>query len=145
MSRACASFRTLGSPTGAELGEHPRVVGHVVPVVAQRRGEERRHPQAVDAEPLQVVELVDQAAEVARAVAVAVLERPDEHFVEHRRLEPLRLGAARGVGEGLLREDRDRGRVRSGLCGHAFVLTFRGRSSLVLDLTGWQVGIGPHL
>jgi hypothetical protein len=41
----------------AELGQHRGVVGDVVPAVAQRRGVERREPQAVDAEPVQVVEL----------------------------------------------------------------------------------------
>ena len=32
----------------------------VVAAVAQRRGHERRHPQAVDAEPLEVVQLLGQ-------------------------------------------------------------------------------------
>src|SRR3712207_7078697 len=57
------------------------VVADVVPAVAQRRGEERRQPQAVDAEPLEVVQLVDHAAEVADAVGVAV-GRSEEHTSE---------------------------------------------------------------
>lgn len=40
----------------AEIGQHLLVVGDVVSTVAQRRGVERRQPQAVDAKPLQVVE-----------------------------------------------------------------------------------------
>ena len=43
-------------------------------------------------EPLQVVELLGQPAEVARAVAVAVEEAADVDLVEDGRLEPQRLG-----------------------------------------------------
>ncbi len=49
-------------------------VGDVVAAVAQRRGEHGQQPDAVDPQPLEVVELVGQAAEVARAVVVAVEE-----------------------------------------------------------------------
>ena len=77
---------------GAGLRHDVVVVGHVVATVAQRRGEERRHPQAVDPEPLEVVELLDQTLEVAGAVAVGVAERPDQHLVEDRRPEPVGLG-----------------------------------------------------
>jgi len=83
---------------GADLREDVGVVGDVVAPVAQRAGEERRDPQAVDAEPLQVVELLDQPLEVARPVAVRVSERPDQHLVEHRGLEPVGRAALR-VGE----------------------------------------------
>ena len=74
---------------GADLGKDVGVVGDVVATVTQRRGHERRHPQTVHAEPLEVVELLGQAVEVADAVAVAVLERPDQHLVEDRCLEPV--------------------------------------------------------
>ncbi len=91
----------------AELGEHRLVVGHVVAAVAQRRGEERRQPEAVDAEPLQVVEFGREPLQVADAVAVAVLEGPHQHLVEHRTFEPLRVqvllrGLGEGVGDGLV-------------------------------------------
>jgi hypothetical protein len=76
---------------GAALGEDRGVVGHVVPAVAQGRGEERRHPEAVDPEPLEVVQLLHQASEVTRAVRVGVTERPDEHLVEQGGLEPVGL------------------------------------------------------
>jgi hypothetical protein len=46
---------------GAELRQHVGVVADVVAAVAQRGAEERRQPDAVDAQPLDVVELVDQA------------------------------------------------------------------------------------
>jgi hypothetical protein len=68
------------------------IVGDVVAAVAQRRLVEGQQPDAVDAEPLQVVELLRQPAEVARAVAVAVEEAADVDLVEDRRLEPQRLG-----------------------------------------------------
>ena len=67
-------------------------VGDVVAAVAQRRGVERQQPDAVDPEPLQVVELLGQPAEVARAVAVAVEEAADVDLVEDRALEPQRVG-----------------------------------------------------
>ena len=51
----------------AELRQHRLVVGDVVAAVAQGRGVEGRQPEAVDAEPLEVVEPLDQSGEVARA------------------------------------------------------------------------------
>jgi hypothetical protein len=74
---------------GSELGQHRGVVGDVVATVAQRRGIERRQPQAVDAEPLEVVQSVDQPGEVTGSGALRVAEPADEHLVEHRGLEPL--------------------------------------------------------
>lgn len=83
----------------AELGQHRGVVADVVPPVAQRGGEERRQPEAVDAEPLEVVELVDHAAQITHAVGVAVGEAADEHLVEDGALVPLGV-AARGGEDG---------------------------------------------
>ena len=59
----------------AVVGLDREEVRDVVAAVAQRRRVERQQPDAVHAEPLQVVELLDQPAEVARAVAVGVEER----------------------------------------------------------------------
>ncbi len=73
----------------AELGEDGGVVGDVVAAVAQGRLEEGRQPQAVDAQPLQVVEFGGEAFEVADAVAVAVLEGADEDLVEDGAFEPV--------------------------------------------------------
>ncbi len=73
----------------AELGQDGGVVGDVVAAVAQGRLEEGRQPEAVDAEPLQIVELGGQALEVADAVAVAVLEGADEDLVEDGAFEPI--------------------------------------------------------
>ena len=69
----------------------PVEVGDVVAAVAERRGVEGEQPDAVDPEPLQVVELLLQAAEVAGAVVVAVEERARVDLVEDRRLEPQRV------------------------------------------------------
>ena len=96
MPRSCAaSTNSTKSPRSPNSGSTVGVVADVVAAVAQRRGEERRQPEAVDAEPLQVVELVGQAAQVAGAVAVAVVEAADEHLVEDRALVPVRVGAGR--------------------------------------------------
>ena len=83
---------------GPDLGEHAGVVGDVVAAVAQRAREERRDPQAVDTEPLEVVELLHQSPEVAGAVGVGVAKGTDEDLVEDRGLEPVRrvLGVALG-------------------------------------------------
>ena len=66
-------------------------VRDVVAAVAQRARVERQQPDAVDADLLQVVELVGEPAEVAGAVVVAVVEAAQVDLVEDRRLEPLRL------------------------------------------------------
>ena len=80
---------------GAELRQHLVEVADVVAAVAQRRVVERRQPKAVDAKPLQVVELFGEPAQIAGAVGVGVVERPHQHLVEHGALEP---GAVRGQG-----------------------------------------------
>jgi hypothetical protein len=67
-------------------------VRDVVAAVAQGRLVERQQPDAVDAEPLEVVELLDQPPEVTGAVAVRVEERSRVDLVEDGRLEPQRLG-----------------------------------------------------
>ncbi len=70
---------------------HVGVIGYVVAVVAQRRGIERQQPERVDAELLQVGQLLDQAAKVTAAVGVAVVERPDVELVDERVLVPERI------------------------------------------------------
>ena len=67
------------------------VVRDVVAVVAQRRRVERQQPQRVDAEPLQVVELLGQPGEVADAVVVAVEEGADVRLVDDGVLVPERV------------------------------------------------------
>src|SRR5919198_2436066 len=79
---------------------HLLEAGDVVAAVAQRRLVERQEPDAVHAEPLQVVELLGEPAEVARAVAVGVVEAADVDLVEDGRLEPERLGLEPRAGLG---------------------------------------------
>ncbi len=81
-----------------EVGVHGEEVTDVVPAVAHGRGVERQQPQAVDAEPLQIVELGPQPREVADAVVVGVEEAAGEHFVEHTPPVPVgpSLGGERG-------------------------------------------------
>ena len=66
-------------------------VRDVVAAVPQRRRVHRQEPDAVDAEPLQVVELLRQPAQVARPVVVAVEEAAQVHLVEDGPLEPQRV------------------------------------------------------
>ncbi len=68
------------------------IVGDVVAVVAQRRRIERQQPDRVDAEVLNVIELLNQALEVADAVAVGIEEGADVQLVNERVFVP------RGVG-----------------------------------------------
>ena len=63
-------------------------VGDVVAAVTQRRLVEGQQPDAVDPEPLEVVELLDEPGQVAGAVAVAVLEASHDDLVEDRALVP---------------------------------------------------------
>ena len=70
------------------------VIGDVVAVVAQRRRIERQQPDRGHAEVLQIVELRGKPAEIADAVAVAVVERADVELVDDRVLVPLRGGGS---------------------------------------------------
>src|SRR5690606_35193908 len=60
----------------------------------------RQQPDAVDAEPLEVVQLLHQPADIAGAVAVGVGEAADEHLVEDGALVPV-LVPRLFVGEGI--------------------------------------------
>ena len=80
----------------AELRQHGGVVRDVVTTVPQRGLEERWQPEAVDAEPLEVVQLGGETFEVADAVAVGVLEGPYEYLVEDGALEPVGIAVLGG-------------------------------------------------
>ncbi len=116
----------------AELGEHGGVVGDVVSAVAQGGLEEGRQPEAVDAEPLQVVEFGGDALEVADTVAVAVLEGTDEDLVEDGSLEPVGVAVLGGgvlerVRNGLVDDHRVGDPPICGLDGRRTVRTCAGR------------------
>src|SRR5699024_2712271 len=77
---------------------------------------ERGDPQAVDAQPLDVVVFVDQPAQVPGAGAIGVAESPQQYLVEHGGAVPVRvLGKTRPVSGGPVRCGRvSTGSVRSG-------------------------------
>src|SRR5207237_2153038 len=65
------------------------IIRDVVPVIARRLGD-RHQPHTIGAQPFYVVELLRETAQVADAVAVAVVKRPDEDLVAHCGLLPRR-------------------------------------------------------
>jgi hypothetical protein len=85
------------------------VVGDVIAVVAPGRWVERQQPDGGDAQVLEVVELLRQAAEVAHAVAVAVEERADVGLVDDGVLVPERVVGERHFGLAGLRAWLPRG------------------------------------
>ncbi len=72
----------------AEHGIDIAVIRHVVAEIRHRRFEERRDPDGVDAEARHVVEPVDDALQIADAVAVAVAEAARIDLVDHRAAPP---------------------------------------------------------
>jgi hypothetical protein len=93
LDASAVGFLDEGGGVGqvAVLGQHAEEVGYVVAAVAQGRLVEGQEPEAVDAEPLEVVELGRDAGQVAGAVVVGVVEAPHQDLVEHRLLEPARI------------------------------------------------------
>ncbi|MEY4476910.1 MAG: hypothetical protein RJA31_414 [Actinomycetota bacterium] len=65
------------------------VIGDVVTAITQRRGKERGQPDRVDAQPLEVVELLDHPLEVSVAVTVGVTEATNHYFIENSLAIPL--------------------------------------------------------
>src|SRR5205823_3920185 len=63
-------------------------VGHIVAVVLEWRGQDRHQPQTGHAQLAQVVELFNKPAQIARTVAVAVVEAAHVDFVEDGVLVP---------------------------------------------------------
>ena len=68
---------------GPEVRMDATEVGHVVAPVRVGRGCDRREPESVDAEPFEMVEVLDDTGQVAHSVAVAVGEGTQVHLVEH--------------------------------------------------------------
>ena len=87
------------------------IIGDVVAVVAQRRREKRHQPDSIDAQFLQVVELLRQAAEIADAVRVAIEKCADVDLVDDGVLVPelvLRHGQAFSPATSLLTQNNRR-------------------------------------
>jgi hypothetical protein len=104
------------------------VVADVVAVVALGRRERWQQPDRADAQVLDVVELLDQPAEVADAVGVAVVEGLDGDLIEDRVLVPEGIRASReaagrtrcvdervGDGPRIMNGSGERGARRSGV------------------------------
>src|SRR5215475_1103892 len=104
---------------GAEVRQDRREVRDVIPAVAEWRVVDRQQPDAIDPEPLQVVEPGDQAPQIAGAVPVGVVETADEDLIEDRVFVPLRIAwlvEGEGVRDGLVgsRDARQEGDRRRG-------------------------------
>ena len=81
----------------AEDRVDPAVIGDVIAEVALRRGEEGRHPHAIDPEARDMVEVGGDPGKVADAVAIAVGKAARINLVDRRALPPRRLqGGRRG-------------------------------------------------
>jgi hypothetical protein len=76
---------------GAELRRDQVVVADVVSAVTAGRVVERRQPDAIDAEPLQIVQFGRHAGEVAVPVRGGVVTGLYEHLIEDGALEPFRF------------------------------------------------------
>ena len=84
----CGLEKTLEVFEIAVTGVDRIVVSDVVPVVAQRRGKERHQPDGIDAQFLEVIQLLRQAAEIADAVCIGIEKRPHVHLVDDGVLVP---------------------------------------------------------
>ena len=100
-TRAGLAHEVVEVVEGAERGIDVAVVRHVVAPVAVGRAGDRRQPDAADAEPRQVVELGDDAGQVAHAVPVRVGVGAGVDLVEDAAVPPavgVTLGLAGAMG-----------------------------------------------
>ena len=72
----------------AVTGMDGSVIGNVVAVIAQRRGKEWHQPDGVDAQFLQIIELLRQAAKIADSIRIGVVKRADVDLVNDGVLVP---------------------------------------------------------
>src|SRR5918999_1301529 len=79
----------------AQIGMDALVIGDVVTPIGVRRWHRRVQPEAVDAQPLEVVELLGDTAEIAHPVTVGVLEGPRVDLIEDALPPPARVIHAR--------------------------------------------------
>ena len=128
----------------AVVGVDREEVRDVVAAVAQRGAEVGQQPDAVDAQPLQVVELLGQAAEVARAVAVGVEEAADVDLVEDRGLEPQRLllEPVAGVAHASTRSTWARTRIQAHVVAADAPVEVRPRQQVVDREGGREAEVG---
>ncbi len=80
--------KVLEIPQGVVDRIDPVVIGDVVAIVPQRRRVEGEQPDGGDPQVLQIVESLDQASEIADAVAVGIAEGLDVQLVDDRLAVP---------------------------------------------------------
>ena len=73
-ARLCLADECIDILHCAEARVDGAVVGDIVAAIVLRRDEERREPEEVDTEFLQIVELRGDAGQIAESVAVRVIE-----------------------------------------------------------------------
>ena len=88
------------------------VVGNVIAIVPQGRGEEGQQPDRCDAQILDVVELIRQAPKVTDAIAIAIREGPHWHLIDDGVLKPQGIIREEGAGTGVHRIEHGGGNVR---------------------------------
>ena len=82
---------------GAEDRIDVGVVADVVAEIRHRRWIDRRNPDGVHAEPLQIVELAPDAGEIADAIAVAVHKRARIDLIDDAALPPFEFCQSRSL------------------------------------------------
>jgi hypothetical protein len=75
----------------SELLHDVVIVADVISVVVIRRFVDRRKPDDIDAELLQIVQLLNNSSQIADAVAVAIIEAARINLVDNAFLPPLLL------------------------------------------------------
>src|SRR5580658_9991802 len=73
---------------------HIQIVGDVIAVVLQWRWEEGQHPQARNAQPLQIIHFLNQPRKITDSVAVTVFESADVQLIDDCVFEPERIRCA---------------------------------------------------
>lgn len=58
-----------------EIGMDAAIIGHVIPVILQGRGVHRLHPDAIDAQRLDMIQFGDGSPKIAVAVAIGIATR----------------------------------------------------------------------
>ena len=77
----------------AEIRINIKIIGNVITVVAHRRGIKWQQPDRRNAELLEIIQLFDQAPEVAHPIAIAVAKSFDVHLIDDRVLVPQWIGS----------------------------------------------------
>jgi hypothetical protein len=75
----------------AEQRVDPDIIGDVVAEIRHRRRIDRRDPDRADPEPAEILDPLENALQIADAIAVAVLERARIDLVDDRLLPPVRI------------------------------------------------------